>query len=106
MRVRDGINRDLIGYANDALFLSTSEKQALLREASAAIRCYQTLVAISGQTANNPDADIANQLNKFAEDIDFRYAEETKTIMLEAVDAIRMLRLMLGIKQEIIDGTL
>jgi hypothetical protein len=106
MRVRDGINRDLIGYASDALFLSTHEKQALLREASAAIRCYQALVAISGQTANDHDPDLAVRLSQFADDIDFRYAEETKAIMLEAVDTIRILRLMLGMKQEIIDETL
>jgi hypothetical protein len=104
MRVRDAINRDLIKYANDTLFLSTHEKQALLREASAGIRYYQILVAISGQTAN--DADLAARLSQFADDIDFRYADETKAIMLEAADAIRFLRLMLGIKQEILDGTL
>lgn len=103
MRVRDGINRDLISYANDAFFLLTHEKQALLREASAAIRCYQTLVAISGQTAN--DADLAARLSRFADDIDFRYADETKAIMLEAAGTIRILRLMLGIKQEILDRT-
>lgn len=76
----------------------------LLREASAAIRCYRALVAISGQTANVPDTDLAARLSRFADDIDFRYADETKAIMLEAADTIRILRLMLGIKQEIIDG--
>jgi hypothetical protein len=100
MRVRDGINRDLVRNANDTLFLSTNEKRALLREASAAIRCYQALAAISGQMANIPPPDIAVQLSQFADDIEFRYADETKAIMLAAADTIRILRLMLGIKQE------
>ncbi|PSH62088.1 hypothetical protein [Phyllobacterium sophorae] len=86
-RVRNTINRDLIRYANDSLFLITQEKQALLREASAAIRCYQTLAAISGHSANDDDADLAVRLSRFGDDIDFRYADETKAIMLEAADA-------------------
>lgn len=100
MRVRDGINRDLIRNANDTLSFSSDEKRALLREASAAIRCYQALAAISGQMTNDPARDIAVQLSQFADDIDFRYADETKAIMLEAAYTIRILRLMLGIKQE------
>lgn len=100
MRVRDGINRDLVRNANDALFLSTNEKRALLREASAAIRCYQALATISGPVANDPAPDIAVQLSQFADDLDFRYADETKAIMIEAADTIRLLRLMLGIRQE------
>jgi hypothetical protein len=45
-------------------------------------------------------------LGQFADDIDFRYADETKQIMLEAADTIRILRLMLGIRQEILDEPL
>ncbi|TXR50419.1 hypothetical protein [Phyllobacterium endophyticum] len=103
MRVRDGISRDLIRCANDALFLSSDEKQALLREASTVIQWYQALLAFSGETANDPASDIAVRLSQFADDIDFRYADETRTIMLEAAGIIRILRLMLGIKQEILD---
>lgn len=106
MRVRDGINRDLIRYANDALLLSINEKQVLLREAAAAIRCYRALIAFSAQTANDHDSEIAHRMEQFADNIEFRYAGETKAIMLEAANTIRILRLMLGIKQEILDGTL
>ena len=106
MRVRDGISRDLIRCASDALFLSNGEKQALLREASMAIHWYQALLAFSGETANDRGSDIAARLSQFADDIDFRYADETTTIMLEAAGTIRILRLMLGIKQEIIDAPL
>lgn len=106
MRVRDGINRDLVRYANDALFLSTGEKQALLREAATAIRWYRALIAFSGDTANDHGSDISCRLNQFADGIEFRYADETKAIMLEAAETIRVLRLMLGIKQDIIDGIL
>lgn len=104
MRVRDGISRDLIRCANDALFLSNGEKQALLREASSVIHWYHALLALSGETANDSGSDIAARLGQFADDIDFRYADETKTIMLEAAGTIRILRLMLGIRQEILDG--
>ena len=103
MRVRDGVRRDLIRCANDALFLSNGEKQALLREASTVIHWYQALLASSGETVNDPGFDIAARLTQFADDIDFRYADETKAIMLEAADTIRILPLMLGIRQEIID---
>ena len=106
MRVRDGISRDLIRCANDALVLSNGEKQALLREASMVIRWYRALLAFSGETANDLASDISARLSQFADDIDFRYADETRTIMLEAAGTIRILRLMLGIKQEIIDEPL
>lgn len=104
MRVRDGISRDLIRCANDVMFLSSIEKQALLREASTVIHWYQALLAFSGEPADDPGSDIAARLSQFADDIDFRYADETKATMLEAAGTIRILRLMLGIKQEIIDG--
>jgi hypothetical protein len=100
MRVRDGISRDLVISANDPFFRSSDEKRALLREASAAIRCYQALAAISGPMTNDPARNIAVQLSQFADDLDFRYADETKAIMIKAADTIRLLRLMLGIKQE------
>lgn len=103
MRVRDGISWDLIRCANDALVLSGSEKQALLREASTVIHWYQALLAISGEAATDPRSDIAARLDQFADDIDFRYADEMKTIVLEAAGTIRILRLMLGIRPEIID---
>jgi hypothetical protein len=61
------------------------------------------LLAFSGEPADDPGSDIAARLSQFADDIDFRYADETKAIMLEAADTIRILRLMLGIKQEVID---
>jgi hypothetical protein len=104
--VRDGIGRDLIRCANDALALSNSEKQALLREASTVIHWYRALLAFSGETASDPGSDIAARLSQFADDIDFKYAEETKTILLEAAGTIRILRLMLGIRPDIIDEAL
>ncbi|MBB3237508.1 hypothetical protein [Phyllobacterium endophyticum] len=106
MRVRDGISRDLIRCANDAVVLSNGEKQALLRETSTVIHWYQALFALSGEPANYPGSDIAARLSQFADDIDFRYADETKAIMLEAAGTIRIMRLMLGIRQEILDEPL
>ncbi|MHC1550637.1 hypothetical protein [Phyllobacterium sp. K27] len=103
MQVRDGLNRDLVRSANDTLFLSTSEKQALLREAAAAIRYYRALIAFSGVMASDDDLDIACQLDQFADGIEFKYAIEINGIMLEAANTIRLLRLMIGIKQEIFD---
>ncbi|PSH62226.1 hypothetical protein CU103_20625 [Phyllobacterium sophorae] len=40
---RDGINRDLVRCANDVLFLSNSEKQALLRDI---IRAFRTICSL------------------------------------------------------------
>jgi hypothetical protein len=101
MRVRDGINRDLVRYANDALFLSTGEKQALLREAATAIRRHRALIAFSGDTANDHGSDLVDRLTQFADGIEFRYADETKAIMLEAAETICS-----ASSQDIIDGIL
>lgn len=101
MRVRDGINRDLVRVANNGLLVSASEKRGLLHEAAAAIRWYQTLVAFSDQTANDHGADIAMQLDQFADNMELRYADEIKVTMLEAADTIRILRLFIGIQQEV-----
>jgi hypothetical protein len=103
MRVRDGLNRDLVRYANGALTLGADQQKDLLHEAATAIRCYRQWISMSGTPANDQQTDIACQLDNYADGLDFRYDEETKAIMLEAADALRILRLMMGIKQEILE---
>lgn len=103
MQIRDGLNRDLVRAANDTLFVSVSEKQALLREAAMAIRCCRALIAFSGAAASDHDSDAACRLDQFADGIEFKYAVEINEIMLEAANTIRRLRLMIGIKQETFD---
>lgn len=101
MRVRGGINRDLVRGANNELFVSASEKRDLLHEAAAAIRWYRSLVAYSDETANDHGADIAMHLDQFADNMELRYADEIKATMLEAADTIRVLRLLIGIRPEV-----
>jgi hypothetical protein len=103
MRVRNGLNRDLVKFANGALTLSTDLQKSLLHEAAEAIRCYRALIALSGTPANDQQTNIAYQLDNYGDGLDFRYEEETKAMMLEAADALRILRLMMGIKQEIFE---
>lgn len=103
MQVRDGLNSDLVKFANGALSLSVDQQQTLLHEAADAIRCYRAWIALSGTPANDQQTDIAYQLDNYADGLDFRYDEETKAIILEAVDALRILRLMMGIKQEALE---
>ena len=105
MAAKPGIVTALIKHANGATELTREDKQVLLRNAAELIRTYRELVAFSGAAASNPESDIAFELEQFAEDIDFKYVTETREIMLEAADTLRILRLMLGIKQEIVDGT-
>ncbi|MBZ9605468.1 hypothetical protein [Phyllobacterium chamaecytisi] len=105
MAAKTGILSALIKQANGATDLTREEKQVLLRNAAELIRIYRELVAFSGSPEQDTGSDIAWELEQFAEHIDFKYVDETSEIMLEAADKIRILRLMLGIKQEIIDGT-
>lgn len=78
-------------------------QQALLRDAAQQIRTYQAFIAQYGSSAYETNDEISDRLIEFVERIDFRYADETRQIMLEAANAIRLLRLVFGIKQEIID---
>ena len=106
MAAKPGILSALIKQANGATDLTREEKQVLLRNAAELIRTYRELIAFSGSPENDEEFDIAFELEEFAEHIDFKYGDETRGIMLEAADRLRILRLMLGIKQEIIDGSL
>ena len=105
MAAKPGILSALIKQANGATDLTREEKQALLRDAAWLIRTYRELVAFSGSPEKDAESDIAFELEQFADHIDFKYVDETREIMLEAAGTIRILCLMLGIKQEIVDGT-
>ena len=105
MAAKPGILSALIKQANGASDLTREEKQALLQDAARLIRAYRELIAFSDSPEKDAESDIAFELEQFAEHIDFKYFDETREIMLEAADTIRILRLMLGIKQEIVDGT-
>lgn len=95
----------MVSYANGTLRLTVDQQKSLLNEASEAIRCYRAWIALSGVPANDQQTDIAYELAHYADSLDFRYEEETRAIMLEASGALRILRLMMGIKQEILDET-
>ena len=105
MAAKPGILSALIKQANGVSDLTREEKQALLRDAARLIRAYRELIAFSGSPEKDAESDVAFELEQFAEHIDFKYLDETREIMLEAADTIRILRLVLGIKQEIVDGT-
>ncbi|MDR6632378.1 hypothetical protein J2X72_001162 [Phyllobacterium sp. 1468] len=99
--IRDGIIRDLLKCANEISVTSIDEKRALLIEASLSIRWASNLISLSGIQVR--ETDIADGIDEFVTALEFRYNDETSDIMLEATGAIRLLRLMLGLKQERLD---
>jgi hypothetical protein len=105
MAAKPGILTALIKQANGVSDLTREEKQALLQDAATLISAYGELIAFIDSSHKDAETDIAFELEQFAEHIDFKYVDETREIMLKAADTIRILRLVLGIKQESVDGT-
>jgi hypothetical protein len=101
MATNAGIISTLVGQANGTTDISRAETQAILRDAAKLIATYRQLLAFSGVEMKFSGCDLAIKIEQFAEHIDLKYVDEIRTVMLEAADAIRLLRLMLGIKTDL-----
>jgi hypothetical protein len=100
MAANAGIISTLVGQANGTTDISRAETQAILHDAAKLIATYRQLLAFSGVEMKFSGCDLPIKIEQFAEHIDLKYVDEIRTVMLEAADAIRLLRLMLGIKTD------
>jgi hypothetical protein len=96
---------ELVRAANEIDRLTKDERARLMRRASATIRDMREKIDCSDAPANdNNPLDIAIELREMAR-LSFMFKpSEIAQKMLEGAETIRTLTILLGIKEEILEG--
>lgn len=92
---------ELIRAANETDRLTEQEQARLLQRAASTIRDYRDLIAYSETPANDAgQGDIVFELNSMASAIDLFPAEKVQAMLLEAVEVIKVCRMLLEEKRK------
>lgn len=91
---------ELLRAANEVDKLTRPEAAKLMRRAAATIRDLRALVAASGRRPREK-TDIVFRLDEMARIVDVLPSADISQVLLDAVDTMRTLRILLGIRQEL-----